>query len=216
MGGRSSAGELAQRCWDHMQQLKFRSPAFPVHHLPQSLTESKRKSTCNDIIISTHEWGSLCRTHCALPLFATYFLQESGREAVIKFKAWLHTSLNCCPLLDRKKSLVIPIGEVRVGLARHRALLFKSLADACRLPCKVVRGERLGTPLNPTSLPKGLQTPISAMPLINTNFSEGTAHLRSLWRHPLHSKPFRFALAADLVLQHCIARVLLLFSHFPE
>ena len=24
MGGSASAGELAQRCWDHMQQLKYR------------------------------------------------------------------------------------------------------------------------------------------------------------------------------------------------
>jgi hypothetical protein len=44
---------------------------------------------------------------------------------------------------------VLPIGEVKVGLARHRALLFKSLADACRLPCKVVRGEHLGKPPKP-------------------------------------------------------------------
>ena len=51
-----------------------------------------------------------------------------------------------CAMVHRKKSLVIPIGEVRVGLARHRALLFKSLADACRLPCKVVRGDKLGMP----------------------------------------------------------------------
>jgi len=52
----------------------------------------------------------------------------------------------------RRKSLVLPIGEVKVGLARHRALLFKSLADACRLPCKVVRGERLGEPFSERAL----------------------------------------------------------------
>lgn len=39
---------------------------------------------------------------------------------------------------------MLPIGAVKVGLARHRALLFKCLADACRLPCRVVRGEHLG------------------------------------------------------------------------
>lgn len=27
MGGSASAGELAQRCWDHMQQLKYRHDA---------------------------------------------------------------------------------------------------------------------------------------------------------------------------------------------
>lgn len=53
------------------------------------------------------------------------------------------TGHSCC----RKSSLVLGIGEVKVGLARHRALLFKSLADACRLPCKAVRGEHLGETL---------------------------------------------------------------------
>ena len=44
---------------------------------------------------------------------------------------------------------MLPIGAVKVGLARHRALLFKCLADACRLPCRVVRGEHLGELLCP-------------------------------------------------------------------
>ena len=37
----------------------------------------------------------------------------------------------------------IPLGAViaaRAGSSRHRALLFKSLADACQLPCRLLRG----------------------------------------------------------------------------
>ena len=40
----------------------------------------------------------------------------------------------------RHGSAVIPIGQLSVGLPRHRALLFKALADACELPCRLLRG----------------------------------------------------------------------------
>lgn len=52
---------------------------------------------------------------------------------------------------ERKRaagSLVVRVGELRVGLARHRALLFKALADACKLPCRLLRGPvHLGAPV---------------------------------------------------------------------
>ncbi|KAG1330120.1 serine/threonine-protein kinase EDR1 [Cocos nucifera] len=43
----------------------------------------------------------------------------------------LRTSLN---------TIVLPLGSVEVGLSRHRALLFKVLADKINLPCKLVKG----------------------------------------------------------------------------
>ncbi|KAJ1691154.1 hypothetical protein LUZ63_015309 [Rhynchospora breviuscula] len=43
----------------------------------------------------------------------------------------LHSSL---------QSVVIPLGAISAGLSRHRALLFKVLADRISLPCKLVRG----------------------------------------------------------------------------
>ncbi|XP_010925411.1 serine/threonine-protein kinase EDR1 isoform X2 [Elaeis guineensis] len=43
----------------------------------------------------------------------------------------LRTSLN---------SIVLPLGSIEVGLSRHRALLFKVLADKINLPCKLVKG----------------------------------------------------------------------------
>ncbi|OAY64383.1 Serine/threonine-protein kinase CTR1 [Ananas comosus] len=39
-------------------------------------------------------------------------------------------------------SVVLPIGKLSVGLCRHRALLFKTLADSINLPCRVARGCR--------------------------------------------------------------------------
>jgi len=49
--------------------------------------------------------------------------------------------------------LVTRIGDLQVGLARHRALLFKALADACELPCRLLRGPmHLGAPPRPPLL----------------------------------------------------------------
>ena len=38
-------------------------------------------------------------------------------------------------------SVVIPISALTAGLARHRALLFKVLADFCQIPCRLLRGQ---------------------------------------------------------------------------
>lgn len=39
-------------------------------------------------------------------------------------------------------SVVLPLGRLAVGLGRHRALLFKVLADAVGIPCQLVRGRQ--------------------------------------------------------------------------
>ncbi|XP_050227379.1 serine/threonine-protein kinase CTR1 [Mercurialis annua] len=43
-------------------------------------------------------------------------------------------------LKDCLGSVVVPIGSLSVGLCRHRALLFKVLADTIDLPCRIARG----------------------------------------------------------------------------
>ncbi|RCV20969.1 hypothetical protein SETIT_4G101100v2 [Setaria italica] len=40
------------------------------------------------------------------------------------------------------RSAVIPLGQLKVGLARHRALLFKVLADSLAVPCRLVKGRQ--------------------------------------------------------------------------
>ncbi|KAL6861759.1 hypothetical protein ACP4OV_017459 [Aristida adscensionis] len=40
------------------------------------------------------------------------------------------------------KSAVMPLGRLKVGLARHRALLFKVLADSLAVPCRLVKGRQ--------------------------------------------------------------------------
>ncbi|GFY82708.1 protein kinase superfamily protein [Actinidia rufa] len=47
----------------------------------------------------------------------------------------------CCDnLKECLRSIVLPIGSLSVGLCRHRALLFKVLADTIDLPCRVAKG----------------------------------------------------------------------------
>ncbi|CAN6452371.1 unnamed protein product [Victoria cruziana] len=48
---------------------------------------------------------------------------------------------NCCMTLRRRlRSIVLPVGSLAVGICRHRSLLFKVLADAIDLPCRIARG----------------------------------------------------------------------------
>ncbi|GAA0166821.1 non-receptor serine/threonine protein kinase [Lithospermum erythrorhizon] len=43
-------------------------------------------------------------------------------------------------LKDLQKCVVLPIGSLTMGLCRHRAILFKKLADYVGLPCRIARG----------------------------------------------------------------------------
>ncbi|KAF8411354.1 hypothetical protein HHK36_003901 [Tetracentron sinense] len=43
-------------------------------------------------------------------------------------------------LRDFKNCIVLPIGSLSMGLCRHRAILFKKLADCIGLPCRIARG----------------------------------------------------------------------------
>ncbi|XP_017241764.1 probable serine/threonine-protein kinase SIS8 isoform X2 [Daucus carota subsp. sativus] len=53
--------------------------------------------------------------------------------------AWRRLSFN---LRESLGSLVLPLGSVTVGLPRHRALLFKFLADSVGIPCRLVKGQQ--------------------------------------------------------------------------
>ncbi|KAL5748799.1 hypothetical protein ACOSQ2_026096 [Xanthoceras sorbifolium] len=39
-------------------------------------------------------------------------------------------------------SIVLPLGSLTIGLSRHRALLFKVLADSVGIPCRLVKGQQ--------------------------------------------------------------------------
>ncbi|XP_042452182.1 probable serine/threonine-protein kinase SIS8 [Zingiber officinale] len=49
-------------------------------------------------------------------------------------------TLRSCELQNSLNTIVLPLGSLEIGLSRHRALLFKVLADRINLPCKLVKG----------------------------------------------------------------------------
>ena len=57
-------------------------------------------------------------------------LSERHREAVTAVK-------------KARQSLVIPIGELPIGVSRHRSLLLKALMDECGFACRILRGSYL-------------------------------------------------------------------------
>ncbi|XP_040996401.1 probable serine/threonine-protein kinase SIS8 isoform X3 [Juglans microcarpa x Juglans regia] len=54
-------------------------------------------------------------------------------------RAWQSLSYSLKATLG---SMVLPLGSLTIGLARHRALLFKVLADSVGLPCRLVKGQQ--------------------------------------------------------------------------
>ncbi|XP_045813379.1 serine/threonine-protein kinase CTR1-like isoform X1 [Trifolium pratense] len=60
---------------------------------------------------------------------------SAGEGELLSF--WKDCSNN---LKDCLGSVVFPIGSLSVGLCRHRAILFKVLADAIDLPCRIANG----------------------------------------------------------------------------
>ncbi|KAE9607475.1 putative protein kinase TKL-CTR1-DRK-2 family [Lupinus albus] len=46
----------------------------------------------------------------------------------------------CYSLKATLGSMVLPLGSLTIGLARHRALLFKVLADSLGIPCRLLKG----------------------------------------------------------------------------
>ncbi|KAL1356862.1 hypothetical protein HN51_008843 [Arachis hypogaea] len=54
-------------------------------------------------------------------------------------RAWKSLSYSLKATLG---SMVLPLGSLTIGLARHRALLFKVLADGLGIPCRLVKGQQ--------------------------------------------------------------------------
>eukprot|EP00803_Ostreobium_quekettii_P004804 evm.model.scf_1329.5 EVM.evm.TU.scf_1329.5 scf_1329:31213-38564(-) len=66
--------------------------------------------------------------------------QMGGAETLEKnlVRRWKKNSQK---LKKKYKSAVIPIGKLKTGLSRHRAVLYKVLADSLDIRCRVVRGQ---------------------------------------------------------------------------
>ncbi|KAG8391010.1 hypothetical protein BUALT_Bualt01G0143500 [Buddleja alternifolia] len=67
----------------------------------------------------------------------TEHLGGAVRDANLIFAKWMERSME---LRTSLHTTVLPIGSLRFGLLRHRALLFKALADSVGIPCRLVKG----------------------------------------------------------------------------
>ncbi|XP_019446943.1 PREDICTED: serine/threonine-protein kinase EDR1-like isoform X2 [Lupinus angustifolius] len=59
------------------------------------------------------------------------------KDANIILARWTERSRE---LRTSQNTSVLPIGYINIGLSRHRALLFKVLADNIKMPCRLVKG----------------------------------------------------------------------------
>ncbi|KAJ4841106.1 hypothetical protein Tsubulata_003737 [Turnera subulata] len=71
--------------------------------------------------------AELVTEHMGGPVKDANIIVARWMERSTELRMSLHTS-------------VLPIGSVNIGLSRHRALLFKVLADTVKLPCRLVKG----------------------------------------------------------------------------
>ncbi|KAF7805176.1 serine/threonine-protein kinase EDR1 [Senna tora] len=71
--------------------------------------------------------AELVTGHMGGPVKDANIILEKWMERSTELRTSLHTS-------------VLPLGSINMGLSRHRALLFKVLADNVKMPCRLVKG----------------------------------------------------------------------------
>ena len=74
----------------------------------------------------------------ALAKVVAHHMGGHGKSDADLMRQWQRVSRQ---LQRQHRSVVIPISALTAGLARHRALLFKVLADFCQIPCRLLRGQ---------------------------------------------------------------------------
>lgn len=74
----------------------------------------------------------------ALAKVVSHHMGGHGKSDAELMRQWQRVSRQ---LKRQHRSVVIPISALTAGLARHRALLFKVLADFCQIPCRLLRGQ---------------------------------------------------------------------------
>ncbi|CAN1765009.1 Serine/threonine-protein kinase EDR1 [Linum perenne] len=80
-----------------------------------------------DIGTLVHQLAELVTGHMGGPVKDANIMLAKWVEKSTELRTVLHTS-------------VLPVGSINIGLSRHRALLFKVLADTISLPCRLVKG----------------------------------------------------------------------------
>ncbi|KAA8536949.1 hypothetical protein F0562_029427 [Nyssa sinensis] len=99
-----------------------------------SLEELVQIAHCMAVDCSAAEVGVLVQRLAEL---VTEHMGGPVRDANIMLVRWMERSTE---LRTSLHTSVLPIGSLKIGLSRHRALLFKVLADNVGIPCRLVKG----------------------------------------------------------------------------
>ncbi|CAM8923532.1 unnamed protein product [Rhodiola kirilowii] len=102
--------------------------------LDPSLEELVQVAQCIAIDCTAAKLGILVQRLAEL---VTDHMGGSVKDASVMLARWIERSTE---LRTSRHTSVFPVGTLNIGLSRHRALLFKVLADSIRLPCKLVKG----------------------------------------------------------------------------
>ncbi|CAN6299330.1 unnamed protein product [Urochloa humidicola] len=102
------------------------------HKFDNALREMKEVAQCcmlgcDDISVSVRRIAEVVAEHMGGPVV----------DANEMFTRWLGKSIE---QRTSHQTSLLPIGRIEIGLSRHRALLFKILADSVGIPCKLVKG----------------------------------------------------------------------------
>ncbi|KAL2342353.1 hypothetical protein Fmac_003638 [Flemingia macrophylla] len=79
----------------------------------------------------------VCNLVHKLAMIVADYMGGSIEDPESMSRAWSSLSYSLKATLG---SMVLPLGSLTIGLARHRALLFKVLADSLGIPCRLVKG----------------------------------------------------------------------------
>ena len=81
---------------------------------------------------------------CTIAPLASFVSERMGGAVPAERYVHLDLSAEVGAAKRAAGSDVVPLGALRRGGARHRALLFKLLADRCGLPCELHAGRWAG------------------------------------------------------------------------
>lgn len=135
-----STGPTAQGKMPSLAELETKpgTSGFEVilvnRRIDHSLEELLQVAHCISLDCSSGEVSVLV---LRLAELVTEHLGGPVKDANVILAKWVERSTD---LRTSLHTTVLPIGSLKIGLSRHRALLFKVLADNVGLPCRLVKG----------------------------------------------------------------------------
>ncbi|XP_019444284.1 PREDICTED: serine/threonine-protein kinase CTR1 isoform X5 [Lupinus angustifolius] len=106
------------------------------------LVDRRSDASLKELQNRAHNISSSCITTTeVVDQLAKLVCNYMGGSASVREDDFFPIWRNCINYLkDCLRSVVVPIGNLSIGLCRHRAILFKVLADTIDIPCRIAKG----------------------------------------------------------------------------